>query len=184
MQAAALDDLRRVLIGALRKALANKRPDDSLIDDVVQDSLLRVLDKLDQFAHKSKFTTWACSIAVRAALTELRRRRWKDVSLDQVAPDGEEVTFEAVDEGVGPDEAAQRGALVTRLGELIRDTLTDRQRTALQAELAGMPQEEIARRIGSTRNAIYKLMHDARKKLKAGLVESGYSEQDVAEAFA
>ena len=62
----------------------------------------------------------------------------------------------------------------------IEHDLTEKQRTALLAELKGMPQDEIARQLGSNRNAIYKLTHDARKKLRAALEAAGYTALDVA----
>ena len=63
--------------------------------------------------------------------------------------------------------------------QVIENRLTDKQRTALLAELKGMPQDEIARHLGSNRNAVYKLTHDARKKLKQGLEEAGFTAEDV-----
>ncbi len=169
-------DLRAVLLRNLRTALANRpRADDSLLEDAVQDSVLRVIDRVDQFEGRSQFVTWATSIAIRVALGELRRSRWKDVSLDELtadsrfAPDVAESTF-------APYE---RQAILETLQHAIEHDLTDRQRAALVAELKGMPQEEIADRLGSNRNAIYKLTHDARKKLKKSLEAAGYTAEDV-----
>jgi len=68
--------------------------------------------------------------------------------------------------------------------EVIDTRLTEKQRTALLAEMRGMPQEEIARHLGSNRNAVYKLTHDARKKLKRALEAAGYGADDVHAAFA
>ena len=76
------------------------------------------------------------------------------------------------------------GTVATDMQRVIKDQLTDRQRTALLAELKGMPQDEIARHLGSNRNAVYKLTHDARKKLKHGLEAAGYTAEDIVAAIA
>ena len=70
------------------------------------------------------------------------------------------------------------------LRQVVDNELTDRQRYAIAAELRGMPQDEIARHLGSTRNAVYKLTHDARKKLKLELEAQGYSAADIHQAVA
>jgi RNA polymerase sigma-70 factor (ECF subfamily) len=67
---------------------------------------------------------------------------------------------------------------------VIRDGLTERQRAVLLAELRGMPQDEIARQLGSNRNALYKLTHDARKRLKQGLEQAGFTAEDIRAALA
>jgi RNA polymerase sigma-70 factor (ECF subfamily) len=177
----ALADLRGFLLRGLRSALAG-RPgaEEAMLEDTAQESLMKVLAGLGAFAGRSRFTTWAMSIAVRAALTELRRRRWKDVSLDAFAADagtGAEAGFAAggpdawqpPDRSPGPAERAVRDETLAVLRRSVAEDLTDRQRLALTAELKGLPQAEIARRLGSNRNAIYKLTHDARKRLRSAL---------------
>ena len=86
---AALDDLRQVLANGLRRGLVgqvdtNAPEFDTLVDDFVQETLLKVLDNLGSFAGRSLFTTWANKIALNIGLTELRRKRWRDSSLDQL----------------------------------------------------------------------------------------------------
>ncbi len=179
-QESALADLREVLLRNLRKALSNRpRADEAFLDDAAQDSVIRVLDKLDQFQGRSQFITWATSIAIHEALGELRRSRWKDVSLDDVLADAEFVPKRAIDTTAAPDEQMERQSVLDAMRELIENELTDKQRTALFSELKGMPQDEIARHLGSNRNAIYKLTHDARKKLKRRLEAAGYTPEDV-----
>src|SRR5262249_38272344 len=83
-QQAAPSDLREVLLRGLRRALSHRAgAGDDLLEDVAQDALVRILDRLPQFEGRSRFTTWAMSVAIRVAMSELRRRRWKDVSLDE-----------------------------------------------------------------------------------------------------
>jgi RNA polymerase sigma-70 factor (ECF subfamily) len=180
-QQAALSDLRESLLRGLRRALTN-RPlaDDAFLDDTVQDSLVRILDRLDQFEGRSRFPTWATSIAIHIALSELRRRRWKDVSIDEMT-DGVSVTRqEAIGDELTPDAQWDRRAIFETMHSLIENDLSEKQRTALLAELKGMPLDEIARHLGSNRNAVYKLTHDARKRLKRGLEAAGYTAEDVA----
>ena len=86
---AALEDLRAIIQKGLPYALSRwLSPDEpqfnSLIDEVTQETLLRVLDQLGTFEGRSQFTTWVHKIAVRIALTELRRKRWRDASLDEL----------------------------------------------------------------------------------------------------
>lgn len=180
----ALCDLRDALFGNLRKALSNHPTDDAFVEDAVQDSLIRILDRLDQFQGRSQFLTWTTAIAIRVAMTELRRSRWKDVSLDEVMADADFVPERAIDTESAPGAQAQRQAILDSMQQVIENQLTDKQRTALLAELKGMPQDEIARHLGSNRNAVYKLTHDARKKLKQGLEAAGYTATDVVAAIA
>jgi len=86
----ALTDLRALLVRGLGYALGD-RPDvrEANTEDFAQDALLKILDNLGAFRGESRFTTWAQKIAVRVALTELRRRRWSDVSLDKITETAE-----------------------------------------------------------------------------------------------
>lgn len=174
-QAKALERLRELLVTRLKWAFRSSSVvDAAFLDDVVQNALLRILDSLDQFQGRSKFTTWATSIAVRTAYTELRRRHWKDVSLDSIIESRGD-TFAATGEDAGDGERQQ---LIDAMYVAIETKLTEKQRVALLAELAGMPMEEIGRRTGSSRNAIYKLTHDARKRLGKVLAAEGFSADD------
>ncbi len=182
-QARALEDLRAYLIRALPACLKRHGavPED-LVEDVVQESLILTLDRLDTFEGRSQFTTWMTTIAVRAALTELRRHRWKDVSLEELTAGGELAPHEYVDRAANPEtETAQRD-IVRALQEILTE-LTERQRTVVVAKLRGMPQEEIGRHLGINRNAVYKLAHDARKKLKRGLQAAGFGAGEIRAAF-
>ncbi len=182
VQHAALTDLREALLRGLRRASSRWTPaDDAFLEDAVQDSLLRILDRLRQFQGRSRFLTWATAIAIRAALGELRRRRWKDVPLDLAIADADIAPGAAPDRDLGADE---RRAILEKMHDLIRTGLTEKQRTVLLAELKGMPQDEIARQLGRPRNAIYKLSHDARRRLKRGLETAGFRAEDVHAAFA
>ena len=186
-QAEALADLRALLVRGLRYALANRSDvDEQIREDFAQDALLKILNALDTFRGESRFTTWAQKIAVNVAFTELRRRRWQDTSLEAIT-EGMSLDFVPdmlIDRSAGPDQQAVQSAFLETLRRLIATELTDKQRQALIAiRIQGMPLEEVARRMGTNRNALYKLLHDARQRLKKKLEEEGLSAQDVMAAF-
>ncbi|MFC2029325.1 RNA polymerase sigma factor [Chloroflexota bacterium] len=183
----AIADLRAFLVRGLGYALSSRSDvDDETIEDFAQDALLKILDNLHTFRGESKLTTWAQKIAVNVAFTELRRRRWQDVSLDEIT-DAQGLDFVPdmmVDRSAGPDQQAVQHIFLETLRRLIDTELTEKQRQALVAvQLRGMPLEEVARRMGTNRNAMYKLMHDARQRLKKKMEAEGLSPQDVLAAF-
>lgn len=183
---AALEDLRRLLVRGLGYALgdrSNLRESD--LEDFAQDALLKILARLDSFRGESRFTTWAHKIAVRVAFTELRRRRWRDVSLDGLR-ESKGIDFipdNVGDPAIGPEQQAMRRIILSTLRRLIQEELTERQRQAMTAVLNGMPLEEVARRMDTNRNALYKLLHDARQRLQKGMIDEGLSPQDVLSTF-
>jgi RNA polymerase sigma-70 factor (ECF subfamily) len=185
---AALEDLSALLVRGLGYALADRsNVRESDLEDFAQDALLRILKGLHTFRGESRFTTWAHKIAVRVAFTELRRRRWRDVSLEEMSEseegDTDFIPAKLADPSVGPERQAMRGVILETLRRLIREELTDKQRLALQAVLKGMPLEEVARRMDTNRNALYKLLHDARRRLQRRMLDEGLSAQDVLSAF-
>ena len=186
VQAEALTDLRGLLLRGLAKSFqARGALDQAFVEDVVQQALVHILDHLEQFQGRSRFTTWAMAIAVRLAMSALRRKRWQDVSLESMTePIIERALALDRDDTTSPAQHAEQHALVETLGRLIDEALTKKQWMALTAELGGMPLEEIARRMGSNVNAVYKLLHDARQRLKHGLETAGYTAEDVRSAFA
>jgi RNA polymerase sigma-70 factor (ECF subfamily) len=183
----ALADLRAFLVRGLGFALASYSDvDEAMIEDFVQDALLRILGALDSFRGESRFTTWAQKIAVRVAYSELRRRRWRDVSLDDLIAsyDLDFVPDMLVDPSAGPDQQATQQIFLNTLRRLIVTELTDKQRQAMVAvRIHGMPLEEVARRMGTNRNALYKLLHDARQRLKRKMEAEGLSSEDILAAF-
>ena len=189
---AALADLRAVILKGLPYALSNYLSPDNpqfkpLTDEVTQDTLLRVLDHLDTFEGRSRFTTWVQKIAVRIALTELRRRRWRDFSLDSLVEENEEgVSFPSlmIDPAPNPDSLTQQSDMLLRVGRLINEELTEKQRQAIVATaVEGVPLEEVARRMNMKRNALYKLLHDARLRLKNRMADEGLTTEDIWAVF-
>jgi RNA polymerase sigma-70 factor (ECF subfamily) len=160
---------------------------NSLTEEVAQDTLLRVMDHLDTFEGRSRFTTWVQKIAVRIALTELRRRRWRDFSLDSLVEENEDgISFPSlmIDPGPDPDNLTQRSDMLQRVARIINEELTEKQRTAMVATaIEGVPLEEVARRMNMKRNALYKLLHDARLRLKKRLANENLSTEDIWAVF-
>lgn len=186
---AALADLHVLLLRALPQALSTYLSPqdagfDSLVEDTAQETLLRVLGGLDTFEGRSQFTTWVYKIAVRVALNELRRRRWREVSLDGLnedeADDSAPRQFASSDPL--PESVIERADLLRRVQQILTEELTERQRAAMNAiHMQGVPMEEVARRMGTNRNALYKLMHDARLRLKRRLEREGINPKELLE---
>lgn len=178
----ALAELRVVLMRGLKAALGGQASRvESSVEDFVQEALIKILDNLDSFRGECHFTTWAQKICVRTAFAEMRRSRWRDVSLDEVISQPEGST--AVDPQLDPELAATQTMIMEKFRRFIDEELTDRQRTALLAALGGMPLEAVADRMNTNRNALYKLLHDARKRLRRRMSAEMLSPQDVLGAF-
>ena len=181
---AALTDLRHGLLRRLRGALSGRAGvDDAFLEDAVQEALLKVLDRLDTFAGRGRFVSWALAIAGREAMGSIRRQRWQGVSLDRFKEGSSGPAMDVADQSPGPERASLRSELLAAMHRVISEQLTDKQWLALTAELNGMPQDEIARQLGSNRNAVYKLTHDARRKLRAGLEAAGFDAESLVEAW-
>ncbi len=184
----AIEDLRKTLKRGLIYALSSRIDTDleAQVEDFVQDAILRILDKLDTFRGESKFTTWAQKIAVRVAFTEMRRKRWEDISIQDLMPEdsGDFTPLVLADPSPDPEKRATQASLLDMIDHILREDLTDLQRKALLAILhGGMPLEEVAKRMDTNRNALYKLLHDARKQMRNRLLEKGLSADEVLAAF-
>jgi RNA polymerase sigma-70 factor (ECF subfamily) len=189
---AALADLRLALANGLRRGLISQidtsAPEfDAMLDDFVQEALLKVLDNLDSFAGRSLFTTWASKIALNIGLTELRRKRWRDMSLNQLtqADDGDYTPGFVADPAPRPEELTERRELMNYVSRLINEELTEKQRTALIATvIQGRPLTEVAYMMNSNQNAIYKMVFDARRRLRQRMAEDNLTPEEVIAAFA
>lgn len=177
---AALHDLTSILRRNLGRALGNRAGvDHAALEDFVQEALIKITRNLASFRGDSSFTTWATVICVRTAMTALRRAHWRDVSLDEMALD----RLERDEPVPSQDEESQRQEFIRLLHKLVEEVLSPRQREAILGSLAGVPQAILMERLGLNRNALYKLEHDARKKLKVGLERHGVRAEDVRELF-
>lgn len=183
---AALDDLRDYLVRGLGYALSDYGVTEADLEDFAQDALLKILDHLDTFRGESRFTTWAQKIAVHEAFTELRRKRWENVSLQELVAryEGDFTPTVLTDRDPSPEQRVTRQMLLAMVQRLIAEELTEKQRQALIAVMiGGMPLQEAARRMGITRNALYKRLHDARQRLQRRMLDEGLSLDEVLAAF-
>jgi len=180
---AAISELRSILLRGLSKSLNNRYGKPFSAEDIVQDALIRILDSLDQFQGKSKFITWAMTVATRIGISSLRRKYHEDMSLDAFATeDGFRIEVATEDSAV--DDVADKSELLDVLQRLIESALTEKQRLVVRSFLSGYSTDGIAEQTGTNRNAVYKLLHDARVKLKTGFAEAGFSADDVTMALA
>jgi RNA polymerase primary sigma factor len=146
----------------LRAALGGRA--GANIEDFAQEALLKITNNLDSFRGESHFTTWAKNIAMNVALTE--RRRWRDVSLQELLAGHQGTGRGLADLQLTPEQVAFQNIVLAEVRGIIDKELTDRQREVVVAViLEGMPIAEVARRMGTNQNALYKLLHDARRKL-------------------
>lgn len=180
----AIAELRDLLVRGLSKALAHRYGGLSVTEDVAQQATMKILESLDKFEGRSKFTTWAMSIAIRIGISELRRKRYKDVSLDAITETESGKIEIAIDPQISPVVGMQQKSILHMLQDLIDTDLTEKQKLAIRALLEGLPVEEIATRTHSNRNAIYKLVHDARMRLREGLERAGITAEDINAIFA
>lgn len=141
------------------------------------DALLAVLAKLDDFRGDSRFTTWAYKFALLEAAVSLRRRAWQG---REIPVEGETWTrLEKKTDG-SPSLVVERAELMSAIREAIETALTPRQREVLvAAALNEVPIDVLAEREGTTRGAVYKMLHDARRKLRAELARKGLAPGDA-----
>ena len=194
-QTEALDELHDFLLRAVLVYLSQNRHDlaewgrqaiHDLAEDLAQDALLEVRDNLHTFRGESKFTTWACRIVINRAASELRRRRYSDFSLDSLR-ENEPAVFQSLTadkEKSEPEHVAERRNYLALLLDIIETELSERQRLAIIAvHWQGRSMDEVAETLGLTRNALYKLLHDARKSIRDQLLARHLTQGDILAAF-
>ena len=191
VKSAAIEDLRAIiqkgLPYALSRWLSPSLPQfHALVEEVTQETLLRVLDQMDTFEGRSQFTTWVHKIAIRIALTELRRKRWRDTSLDELTENEDIPPPQGLleDSQASPENLAERTDMLAHVRRIIEEELTDRQRKALtMLAIQDISMDDAARKLKTNRNALYKLLHDARLRLKNRLAIENISAHDVMSLF-
>ena len=160
-----------------RRATMSARAADEVDDLCVQaasDALMAILAKLDTYRGTARFTTWACKFVILEASARLRRHAWRErkVELDDTIwdrlPDRAPLILERLEDD----------QLIAALHRAVDAHLTERQRLIFQSvTMDDVPIDVLAERLGSTRGAIYKTLHDARAKLRRALTDAGYAEQ-------
>jgi RNA polymerase sigma-70 factor (ECF subfamily) len=143
---------------------------EELAQEAAADASVALLRRLDEFRGESRFSTWAYKFALLEAAVKVRRRAWRDREIG-VEPEGW-AQFE--DPAPEPQARAERAALLAAIRDGIR-TLTPHQREVLVAcAVNGVPVDVLAERLGTTRNALYKTLHDARRRLRAQVAAGGW----------
>ena len=175
----AIARLHALLLRAARFEVARRRPTlphlrggdlDDIANLAASDALLAVLRRLDDFRGASRFTTWAYKFALYEAAVKLRKRAWqgREVPLE---PETWSMFSSA---GLEPDAELEQSELLATLQAAIADVLTPHQRRVLVAlALNGVPIDVLAERLNTNRGALYKTLHDARRKLRKHLQERG-----------
>jgi RNA polymerase sigma-70 factor (ECF subfamily) len=159
-----------------RSALAQVRGEEleDLAMQAADDALMAVLTKLVRYRGESRFTTWAYKFALLEAAVKVRRRAWRDREVTLVPEAWERVA----DRSLAPEAAVEGRELIDALRESIAHRLTDHQRNVLVAlAIEDVPVDVLAERLGTTRGALYKTLHDARRKLRADLAGRGFAIQ-------
>jgi RNA polymerase sigma-70 factor, ECF subfamily len=154
-----------------RRLIAGPELDD-LAHQAAADAMVAITAKLDQFRHESRFTTWAYRFVILEVSNKLGRHFWKapDASIDEEDWDRLPGSF-----GFDPERRAEWQELIGALRRAIDETLTPRQRRLFVAiVLNGVPLDALVLELHSNRNAIYKALFDARRKLRENLVANGY----------
>jgi RNA polymerase sigma-70 factor, ECF subfamily len=167
--------LHALLLRAARFEVARRRPTlphlrggdlDDIANQAADDALMSVLRRLDDFRGASRFTTWAYKFALLEAAVKLRKRAWqgREVPLE---PESWGLFSSA---GLEPDAEAEQSELLETLQSAIEEALTPHQRRVLVAlAVNGVPIDVLAERLNTNRNALYKTLHDARRKLRRHL---------------
>ena len=180
--------LHALLLRAARFEVARRRPGlphlrggelDEIALEAADDAVVSVLRRLDTFRGLSRFTTWAYKFALLEAAVKLRRRAWQGRELPL---EPESWALFAAD-GLAPEAEAEQRELLDVIQTAIAELLTPHQRRVLVAlAVNGVPIDVLAERTGTTRGALYKVLHDARRKLRRHLAERGLSLDDTEEA--
>jgi RNA polymerase sigma-70 factor, ECF subfamily len=191
---ATVSELRDYLLRAVLIYLTRHRSDLTGFDyeelrqfaeDWTQLALIQVLDNLDSFRGDSKFTTWAYRVAINLAAGELRRKRWENVSLEGLAESDSPDLAVTEDTALpSPESELTRDQIWSTIQGIIDRDLTERQRIVLtRIVLEGVPVEAVADSLGTNRNNIYKIVHDARKKLRRELEAAHWTAEEMLGAF-
>jgi len=176
----ALERLHALLLRGARFEVARRQASlphlrggelDDIALEAADDALMSVLRRLDDFRGLSRFTTWAYKFALYEAAVKLRRRAWqaREVPMEQ---DGWDLLSSV---RLEPDQEVEQSELLTAIQRAIELVLTPHQRRVLIAlAVNGVPIDVLAERLGTTRGALYKTLHDARRKVRRQLVDDGY----------
>lgn len=145
---------------------------EDIAHQAVADALMTIGERLDRFRGEARFTTWASRFVTFDVATKMNRHFWRHRAVPYEAEDWS-TTAAWLD--AGPEDAAQARELAAAVSSAAEACLSERQRRVFVATVVnGVPIDVVADELGSTRNAVYKVLFDARKKLRTALVAGGY----------
>jgi RNA polymerase sigma-70 factor, ECF subfamily len=147
---------------------------EDIAHQAANDALVSIMAKLDEFRGESRFTTWAYKFVMFQVSTKIGRHFWRTSS----ATVGEPVDPERIADRLAtpPDQRAEQRELLAALARAVEQDLTAHQRKVFVAiALDDVPVDALAAELGSNRNAVYKALFDARRKLRASLAGAGYA---------
>ena len=145
---------------------------DDLAHQAAADAMLAIMAKLDQFRGESKFTTWAYKFVMFEVSAKVGRHFWRTPPVALTTEDWDRLPDRF---GFDPAGESERRDFVRAVRRAVQEDLTEHQRQIfVTLVLDGVPLDALAEKLGSSRNAIYKTMFDARRKLRASLVANGY----------
>lgn len=174
----ALQRLHELLLRAARQQVSRMQPalngigqvrQDDIINQAADEAMISLLGKLATFEGRSRFTTWAYKFGILQAAVEVNRSMWRhrEVPLDDV--------HEPLAAGASPEQFSEAADFSIAVGAAIEQTLTDHQRRVVLALIVDdVPIDVLAERLGTSRNTLYKTLHDARKRLRAHLTATGF----------
>jgi RNA polymerase sigma-70 factor (ECF subfamily) len=164
-------------VAARRRLSLPGRADEEIDDLCVQaanDALMAVLAKLDTYRGTARFTTWACKFAIFEASSRLRRHAWRQRKVEV-----DDTVWDRLPDKAPPAlQQLEHDQVLAALHRAVDERLTARQRLVFQSvTLEEVPIDVLAERLGTSRGAIYKTLHDARAKLRRALIGSGHGER-------
>jgi RNA polymerase sigma-70 factor (ECF subfamily) len=180
-QAAAMRQLHALMrraaahqVWRMRAALPDDSPStvDVIVNQAADEAMTSLVAKLHTFEGRSLFTTWAFKFAILQAATDVRRLQWqhrevelRDLTLNDLPTPAHDST----------EHQAEGNDLARAVAEAMRTVLTPYQRRIAVALLVdGVPIDVLADRLGTSRGALYKTLHEARTRLRADLTRRGY----------
>ena len=184
-QGEALERLHAMLVRIARAEVARRGPllpvtgpePEDLAYQAAADALMAITGKIGQFRGESRFTTWACKFVIFEVSVKIGRHFWRHPDLPLEAEDWDRLPDRF---GFEPAEQSEWRELFAALRRAVDTELTPRQREAFVAiVLNDVPLDALAAELASNRNALYKMLFDARRKLRAALIADGYLGQDI-----
>ena len=177
---AACDELYPLLLRVAKSEARRRAPLLDLngpeLEDIAHqaasDALMAITDRLEKFRGEARFTTWATKFVIFNVATKVNRHFWRRNEVPYEQEDWSRLSSRF---DVGPEEEAQVREFAAAVSTAVERNLTDRQRLVFVATvLNGMPMDLLAEELDSTHNALYKVLFDARRKLRIALVSEGF----------